>query len=87
MRKWLEEQAWWSTEEDTEFRKETTKAVRTAFAKAEKVKKPPLGSMFTDIFAEPSEDLVEQREQLKKILETYPTEYDVEGFEGGKDGL
>lgn len=56
------------------------------FAKAETVE-PSLGSMFTDIFAEPSGDLVEQREQLKEILEAYPTEYDAKGFEAGKDGL
>jgi 2-oxoisovalerate dehydrogenase E1 component alpha subunit len=58
--------------------------VLTAFAKAEKAKKPPLGDIFTDVFAEMTPELKEQRAQLKAILEEYPDEYELGEFDNSR---
>lgn len=40
-----------------------------------------------DIFEQPSEDLKEQMAELKRIINEYPEEYELDSFEGGKEGL
>ncbi|KAI5778181.1 thiamine diphosphate-binding protein [Geopyxis carbonaria] len=87
MRKWLEAQGWWSAAQDLELRTQARKDVLRAFTQAEKVRKPPLGDLFGDMFAKETEDIKEQREQLRDIIERYPEEYDVDAYEGGKGGL
>lgn len=87
MRKWLELQSWWSADEETELRTNVRKEILQAFARAEKEKKPAIKNLFLDIFAEPSEDLKEQMKELKRVIETYPDEYDTGNYDGGKGGL
>ena len=58
-----------------------------AFAKAERERKPPLRSMFEDVYAELTEEQRDQIVELQDILRRYPDEYDLDGFEGGLDGL
>ncbi|KAI5817831.1 thiamine diphosphate-binding protein [Pyronema omphalodes] len=83
-RKWLEAKEWWSDDEEVAFRTQARKDVLTAFAKAEKAKKPPLGDIFTDVFAEMTPELKEQRAQLKAILEEYPDEYELGEFDNSR---
>jgi len=87
MRKWLEANSWWSAEEETELRTQIRKDLLRAFSKAEKERKPAIRELFMDIFEKPSRDLMEQMEELRGVLERYPDEYDLDSFEGGKDGL
>ncbi|KAK4634939.1 2-oxoisovalerate dehydrogenase subunit alpha, mitochondrial [Fulvia fulva] len=87
LRKWLEMKGIWSEEQEKELRADTRKAILTAYRKAEKEKRPPLSSMMTDVYAEPTDEQREQMAQLRKIVEKYPDEYDVSEFEGGIDGL
>ncbi|KAF8472041.1 thiamine diphosphate-binding protein [Kalaharituber pfeilii] len=87
LRKYLEAKNWWSADEDTALRGRLRKEILQAFAKAEKAKKPAIKNLFIDVFEEPSEDLKEQMAELKNVLEKYPEEYDLDSFEGGKDGL
>lgn len=87
MRKWLELRSWWSADEETQLRTNLRKEVLQAFARAEKEKKPAIKNLFLDIFEKPSEDLNEQLQQLRRMIEEYPDEYDVESYEGGKNGL
>lgn len=87
LRKYLEEKGWWSADKDTALRSSLRKEILQAFSRAEKTKRPPIKDLFTDIYEEPSEDLKEQMAELKSILEKYPEEYDLDSYEGGKDGL
>ena len=87
LRKWMENRGFWDEEKEKETRSAIRKEVLKAFAKAEKEKKAPLREMFTDVYEELSEESRAQMEELRGVLERYPDEYDVEGFEGGKAGL
>jgi len=87
MRKWLEAKEWWSQGEEVQFRTQVRKDILNAFAKAEKAKKPAVSNLFTDLFAVETDDIKEQRQQLKEILERYPDEYDLDDYEGGKETL
>jgi 2-oxoisovalerate dehydrogenase E1 component alpha subunit len=86
-RKWLEAQNWWSADEETALRTQVRKDVLRAFAKAEKESKPAVKDIFSDMFKEPTEELKEQRAELRRILELYPDEYDLGEFDGGKAGI
>lgn len=87
LRKYLEARNWWSSEEDATLRTTLRKEILQAFARAEKTKKPPIKELFMDIFEQPSEDLKEQMTELKRIINQYPEEYELDSFEGGKEGL
>lgn len=87
LRKWLENKGLWDEAKERETRSRIRKDVLTAFAAAEGRKKAPLKEMFTDVYAEMSQDCERDRRELKRVLETYPEEYDVEEFEGGLKGL
>jgi 2-oxoisovalerate dehydrogenase E1 component alpha subunit len=54
---------------------------------AEKEKKPALSAVFDDVYAELTEEAQAQKEELKRIMEKYPAEYDCDQHEGGIDGL
>lgn len=87
LRKWMEGKGIWNEEKEKELRTETRKNVLTAYRKAEKEKKPPLGSLLSDVYAEPTEELLEQTAALKGMIEKYPNEYDVSEYSGGLAGL
>jgi 2-oxoisovalerate dehydrogenase E1 component alpha subunit len=86
-RKYLESQGLWDDEKEKEARERIRKEVLRAFAQAEKEKKPPIRSMFEDIYEELTPDLEAQVRELRGVIERYPGEYDVSEFEGGKDSL
>jgi 2-oxoisovalerate dehydrogenase E1 component alpha subunit len=87
LRKWMENRGIWDDEKEREARSSIRKEVLFAFSEAEKEKRGPLREMFTDVYASATDDCVKDRKELKRILETYPGEYDVEEFEGGREGL
>lgn len=87
MRKWLECKSWWSGEQDQELRTQVRKDILNAFARAEKEKKPALENLFLDMYKVPGRDLEEQMAELRRIIEEYPDEYDLEAFDRGKEGL
>ncbi|KAI9841892.1 MAG: hypothetical protein M1838_003346 [Thelocarpon superellum] len=87
LRKWLERRGIWDEEREKDARTTIRRQVLHAFAAAEKEKRPPLRAMFTDVYEELSEESEAQIQELREILHKYPQEYDVEEFEGGKDGL
>lgn len=86
-RKYLESQGLWSEEQEVEARTRLRKEVLKAFSKAEKEKKPPMKSMFEDIYEEMTPELKKQMEGLRDVVERYPEEYDVSEFEGGLESL
>lgn len=87
LRKWMEGKGLWDEEQEKELRSETRKNILTAYRKAEKEKKPALGSLMSDVYAEPTEQQREQLAEMKRMVEKYPNEYDVSEYEGGLDGL
>ena len=48
------------------------------FAKAETTNKPPILSMFEDVYKAPIPILVKQREELKQHLEKYGEHYPID---------
>jgi len=87
LRKYLESKGIWDDEKEKEARGSIRKEVLKAFSEAEKQKKPPLRSMFEDVYEELTPDVMAQMKELKDVIERYPGEYDVNEFEGGKDTL
>lgn len=87
LRKWMENKGIWDSERDMAARLEIRREVLKAFGQAESEKKPRLREMFEGVYAEMSEDGKADRKELGRILDTYPEEYDIEEFEGGRDGL
>ncbi|USW48142.1 Putative dehydrogenase, E1 component, thiamine diphosphate-binding protein [Septoria linicola] len=74
LRKWMENKGIWNEAKEKDLRTETRKNVLTAYRKAEKEKKPPLGSLMSDVYAEPTEELREQAAALKGLIQKYPNE-------------
>ncbi|CAH0058698.1 unnamed protein product [Clonostachys solani] len=87
LREWLEHEGLWNTEQDKEFRRQTRRDVVSALAAAEKEKKPHLRSIFTDVYAELTEEASAQRDELKRIMTKYPAEYDIDDHVDGIFGL
>jgi Pyruvate/2-oxoglutarate dehydrogenase complex, dehydrogenase (E1) component, eukaryotic type, alpha subunit len=87
LRKWLENQGIWSEDQEKETRDAMRKAVLKEFGEAENEKKPSLRDAFTDVYEEITEEQREQMAELKRILETYPDEYDVRPYKDGINGL
>ena len=83
----MEREGLWDESKEQKERSRIRKEVLAAFAKAEKERKPPLRSMFEDVYAELTEEQKEQMVQLRDILMRYPNEYDLDSFEGGLDTL
>lgn len=87
LRKYLELEGLWDEKKEKEARDGIRKDVLKAFAKAEKEKKPPLRAMFEDTYEVLTPDLMAQMQELNRILNEYPDEYDVGEFESGLAGL
>ncbi len=86
-RKYLESQGLWDDAKEKEARQEIRKEILKAFAQAEKEKKPPLRSMFEDVYESLTPELEAQMRELRSVMERWPGEYDVGEFEGGMEGL
>ncbi|CAD6580998.1 MAG: hypothetical protein ASARMPREDX12_000334 [Alectoria sarmentosa] len=87
LRKWMQHQGMWDEEKEKEARSQIRKDVLKAFAEAEKEKRAPLRDIFTDVYEDLSEESKRQMKELGRLLDEYPEEYDVSGFEGGRKGL
>jgi 2-oxoisovalerate dehydrogenase E1 component alpha subunit len=78
-RKYLESKGWWSPEEESEFKKRTRQEILRAFSQAEKVKKPGVRELFTDVYDEPPKELLKQERELQAMMRKYPQFYDASG--------
>ncbi|KXS96043.1 hypothetical protein AC578_2285 [Pseudocercospora eumusae] len=87
LRKWMEGKGLWNEEKEKELRSDLRKQILTAYRKAEKEKKPALSGLMSNVYAEPTEEQIEQMAALRKVIQNYPNEYDVSEFDGGLDGL
>ena len=87
LRKYLEKKGIWDEEKEREARGRIRKEVLKAFSEAEKEKKPPIRSMFEDVYEEMMPSTKSQMNELREIIQRYPKEYDVGDFEGGINSL
>lgn len=87
LRKWLERRQLWDEDKEKALRSTTRKEVLKAFEEAEKEKKPSIRHAFEDVWENLTEEQRAHVEELKDILQRYPKEYDIDGFEGGIKGL
>lgn len=83
LRKWLEARGYWDETREREARDSIRRDVLKAFAQAEKEKKPPIRSMFEDVYENLTPDLQAQMKELRAHLERYPEEYDLSEYEDG----
>lgn len=83
----MENRGIWNEDLERDTRDELRKAVLKEFSAAEREKKPALKELFTDVYEEMTEEAEAQRKELKRIIETYPDEYNVNEYEGGIKGL
>ncbi|KAI8920093.1 thiamine diphosphate-binding protein [Powellomyces hirtus] len=80
-RKYLEKKGYWTDAEETEFKKSIRSRILKEFAAAEKIKKPSLDHMFTDVYAgEQPWNLVEQEAEMRRLVKEFPQHYDVSDY-------
>ncbi|XP_022708717.1 2-oxoisovalerate dehydrogenase subunit alpha, mitochondrial-like isoform X2 [Varroa jacobsoni] len=80
-RKYLTAKGLWSDEKETEFRESIKKEILTNFQEGERVKKPSVDFMFTDVYEEIPAHLQVQRDELREHLKEYGKYYPVEQFQ------
>ncbi|KAK4699566.1 2-oxoisovalerate dehydrogenase E1 component alpha subunit, partial [Phenoliferia sp. Uapishka_3] len=81
----------WSSTLEESTKAADKKKIMIAFSKAEGEKKPPLDSMWGDVYESLERPQREQREELKRLVrkwgETKAWKRELEKFEGGKEGF
>lgn len=80
-RMYLEKNKLWSSEMEKDFIGKTRKEVITAFNEAEKIKKPKISEMFSDVYDTMPTNLKEQEAELAELIAKYPNMYDVSGHQ------
>lgn len=87
LRKWMENKGIWDEDKERETREGLRKEILKEFAAAERELKPPIRELFNDVYENLTPEAEAQRAELRRILETYPAEYDLSEFEDGIKGL
>lgn len=87
LRKWLEYKGVWNEELDSETKSQLRKDIIRELSVAEKEQKPALREIFTDVYANLTEEAEAQSREMRRILLEYPQEYDVEQHERGIEGI
>ena len=87
LRKWMERESLWDAEKERSTRSQIRQDILKAFHAAEAEKKGALVNVFSDVYEDFSEESLGQMRELRRILETYPEEYDLTTIEGGIESL
>ncbi|RCU50458.1 MULTISPECIES: thiamine pyrophosphate-dependent dehydrogenase E1 component subunit alpha [Corallincola] len=75
LRAWLYRQQWWSEAEDKALDESLRAEMLAAMKVAEKIPKPKLRELVTDVYDTPSVELRRQQEDLEQHLKRYPEHY------------
>ncbi|KAG0186286.1 hypothetical protein DFQ28_008069 [Apophysomyces sp. BC1034] len=75
LRRYMELNQWWDQQQEDQLRKEVKKDVLQRFSAGEKRKKPAIEHLFSDVYDELTPNLVAQKEELERIMKTYPEYY------------
>lgn len=74
-RKYMEDKGWWNAEQEVALRDRERLAVLKAMEAAEAKPKPPLQLMFVDVYAEKTDNIVQQEQELLEHISKYPDNY------------
>ncbi|XP_072969269.1 2-oxoisovalerate dehydrogenase subunit alpha 2, mitochondrial isoform X1 [Typha angustifolia] len=74
-RKWIERNGWWSDAAESELRNKVRKEILQAIQIAERVEKPPLSELFTDVYDQIPANLCEQEKSLRDTIKKHPGDY------------
>ncbi|KAI3697245.1 hypothetical protein L6452_30121 [Arctium lappa] len=74
-RKWIETKGWWSDEAESEHRSRIRKQLSQAIQAAERVEKPPISDIFSDVYDVPSKNLTEQETFLRRTIHKHAQDY------------
>ncbi|XP_003740591.1 2-oxoisovalerate dehydrogenase subunit alpha, mitochondrial [Galendromus occidentalis] len=80
-RKFITSKGLWTDEREEQFRDEIKKEVLRVFQEGERIKKPPIDVMFTDVYKEMPLHIQEQRDQLREHLSEFGQHYPLEQFQ------
>ncbi|KAJ4833524.1 hypothetical protein Tsubulata_030057 [Turnera subulata] len=74
-RKWISSNGWWSDEAEEDLRSNVRKQLLDAIQVAEKVEKPPVVDLFTDVYDVLPSNLSEQEKWLTETIRRHPHDY------------
>ncbi|GMH00895.1 hypothetical protein Nepgr_002734 [Nepenthes gracilis] len=74
-RNWVARNGWWSDEHESEMRINIKKEIIQAIQAAERMEKPPLSELFSDVYDVPPPSLCEQEQQLRDTVKRHPDDY------------
>ncbi|KAF8047415.1 hypothetical protein N665_3047s0003 [Sinapis alba] len=74
-RKWVEDNGWWSEDDESKLRSNARKQLLLAIQAAEKWDKPPLTELFNDVYDVKTKNLEEQELGLRELVEKQPQDY------------
>ncbi len=78
---YLNNQNWWTEDEEKKFKTDTRKEILDAFKRAEGQKKPSIEELWTDVYDTPTPILLDQKRELEEHLAKYPTNYPLDQHE------
>ncbi|KAJ7965458.1 2-oxoisovalerate dehydrogenase subunit alpha, mitochondrial [Quillaja saponaria] len=74
-RRWVEKNGWWNDEDELELRNSVKKQLLQAIQVAERIPKPPLADLFSDVYANLPSNLHEQEKLLRETIKEHPQDY------------
>ncbi|KAF8726348.1 hypothetical protein HU200_019810 [Digitaria exilis] len=74
-RKWVQGNDWWSDSEESELRNRVRKELLQAIQVAERMPKPPVSELFTDVYDQIPSNLQEQEQLLRDTIMKHPADY------------
>ncbi|KXG23145.1 2-oxoisovalerate dehydrogenase subunit alpha 2, mitochondrial-like [Sorghum bicolor] len=74
-RKWVQGNDWWSDAEESELRSRVRKELLQAIQVAERMPKPPVADLFTDVYDKIPSNLCEQEQLLRDTIMKHPADY------------
>ena len=75
MRLYLHSKKYWDDEKEKNAKDTIRKSILKAFQAAEKIPKPSIEHMFTDVYHEKTPILKRQEAEMHRIVEEYPEHY------------
>ena len=75
----MEEKGWWSDKEEEKLIKEEREAVLKALNAAETKPTAEMDELFTDVYDEKPQQLLDQEKELHEHIQKYPDQYKVGG--------
>ncbi|KAK6924263.1 Dehydrogenase, E1 component [Dillenia turbinata] len=74
-RKWVQQNRWWSDEAESELRNNIRKQIVQAIQNAERLEKPSVTELFTDVYDALPLNLREQESSLRETVRRHPQDY------------